>query len=203
MRPNVAMDAPPTSIEVGGFSYICKTDFRVWIEVLNLMRKLSSKAETEEKQLEQVRIIEEIETLVFGGVLADERLDDVFSGISKFAQGYPSAPMEGGVTSERTYSYEYDLNEIIIAIKNQHGVDLTWQGGECHWWMFLLYFHTLCGEHYITNLMQARGYKGKDKEMLRRKAQVALPPEYSAEEQAEMDAFNALFEPKMEEQYED
>ena len=48
MRPNYAQDAPPTSIEVGGFAYPCETDYRVWIEVLRLMRELDPDADDEE-----------------------------------------------------------------------------------------------------------------------------------------------------------
>ena len=47
---------------------------------------------------------------------------------------------------------------------------------------------------HILNLMEARGYKGNDKELLRRKRMCALPVEYSAAEQAEIDAFLEMFE---------
>ena len=99
-----------------------------------------------------------------------------------------------GDSREPAYSFEYDLNAIIVAIRDQHGVDLSWRRKEpFHWWEFLLLFKTLSGDHYILNLMEARTYRGKDRELLRRKHACALPPEYTAEEQAERDAFNAQF----------
>ncbi|MBE5807644.1 MAG: hypothetical protein E7317_04815 [Clostridiales bacterium] len=188
MRPNYAMDAPPTFIEVGGFRYTCETDYRVWIEVQERMRKLRP---SEPGSLEA---LDEIEQMVFGGVLADERPEDVLNGIIEFLKGYPMEPNNGGGSAEKLFSYEYDLNSIVIAIRNQSGIDISYRRTEpFHWWEFLLEFHTLCGEHYILNLMSARGYKGKDREMLRRKYALALPEELTREEQDELEAFNAQF----------
>ena len=189
MRPNYAQDAPPTSIEVGGFAYPCETDYRVWIEVLRLMRELDPGAEN------AAEILLEIETKVFGGWLKDESPAEVLKAVAEFAGGYPTAPMgEAGGEDAPLYSFEYDLNAIIVAIWNQHGVDLSYRRkAPFHWWEFLLLFRTLCGDHYILNLMDARGYKGKDRDLLRRKYACQLPAERTAAEQAEWDEFNAQF----------
>ena len=69
MRPNYAQDAPPTSIEVGGFAYPCETDFRVWIEVMSQMRQINFKAETEAGKTASAEALVNIEYLVFGGWL--------------------------------------------------------------------------------------------------------------------------------------
>jgi len=204
MRPNYAQDAPPTSLEVGGFSYKINTDFRIWLEVMRLMRETNFSDASQDGLVKTIDKISEIETLVFGGVLADESIDDIFKAIGGFLAGYPTAPVgssgDGG-TSAPTYSFQYDLSEIIIAIKDQHGIDCSYRNKDgVHWWEFLLNFRTLSGDHYITNLMQARGYKGKDKDLIKRRNAVALPVEYTAEEQAEVDAFNELFETESEEQ---
>jgi len=196
MRPNYAQDAPPTSIEVGGFAYPCETDYRVWIEVMRLMRELDPGAEN------AAEILLEIETKVFGGWLKDESPAEVLKAVAEFAGGYPTAPMgEAGGEDAPLYSFEYDLNAIIVAIWNQHGVDLSWRRkAPFHWWEFMLLFRTLAGEHRILNLMEARGYKGKDRELLRRKYACQLPPERTAAEQAEWDEFNAQFATGWEEQ---
>lgn len=198
MRPNFAQDAPPTSIEVGGHSYECATDFRAWLDIIEHMRHINLHPETLEKQMETVRAIEDLETMVFGGVLADESLEDIFEGINRFAKGYPTAPIKPDNDDDgvRIFSFQYDLNEIIMAIYDQHRVDLSYRCAHCHWWEFLLYFHTLSGDHYILNLMQARGYKGNDKDMIKRKNACALPVELDAEEQAALEAFEAMFDPK-------
>ena len=196
MRPNYAQDAPPTSIEVGGFAYPCETDYRVWIEVMRLMRELDPDADN------AAEVLLEIETKVFGGWLKDESPAEVLRAVAEFARGYPAAPMgETGDADAPLYSFDYDLNDIIVAIWNQHGVDLSYRRKESfHWWEFLLLLRTLCGDHYILNLMDARGYKGKDKELLRRKYACQLPLEYSARERAELEAFNEMFATGWEEQ---
>lgn len=193
MRPNYAQDAPPTSIEVGGFEYPCRTDYRVWIDVLRQMRALNFADDSAEGAARVLEGINALEETVFGGVLVDEDPGEALAAIAGFSRGYPVAPM-GGSGGDTVYSYEYDLNDIIVAIHDQHGVDLSYRRTEpFHWWEFLLLFRTLAGHHYILNVMEARGYKGSDKALLRRKYAVRLPPEYTAAEQAELDAFNALF----------
>lgn len=196
MKPNYAMDAPPTEITVGGIPYKAETDYRVWIEVQQELRRINMSTTDPETMDENERVLEAIERRIFGGVLVDENAIDVLRGIYEFLAGYPSLPVEseGGPP---VYSLEHDLNMIIIAIRNQSGIDLSYRRKEpFHWWEFLLEFQSLCGDHHILSLMEIRGYKGTDKEMLRNKRRYALPIEYSAEEQAEIDAFDALFTPK-------
>ena len=154
MRPNYAMDAPPTSIEVGGYLYPCETDYRVWLEVLRLMRDLRPEAE------DTADVVLAIQEKVFGGWLADEDPAEVLKAVAAFSRGYPMAPIgDTGRSDGPVYSFDYDLNAIIIAIRNQSGIDLSYRRATpFHWWEFLLEFQTLCGNHYILNLMDARGY---------------------------------------------
>lgn len=195
LRPNYAMDPPPTSIEVGGSFYDCATDYRVWLEVLGLLEDILPNAETEAELERTAGQIMEIENLVFGGWLKEENPLEVVKAVAAFAQGYPMAPVKGEGTDAPTYSFEYDLNAIIIAIRNQSGIDLSWRRTEpFHWWEFLLEFQTLCGDHYILNLMEIRGYKGKDKDMKRTRERYALPTKYTAAERAEYEAWSALFD---------
>ena len=196
MRPNYAQDAPPTSIEVGGHAYPCETDYRVWIDVLRQLKTLRMRDDTPEGRNTLAQQVIQLEETVFGGWLKDENPLDVIEAIAAFSKGYPSAPVRPLQDSgAQTYSFDYDLNEIIIAIRNQSGIDLSYRRKEpFHWWEFLLEFRTLCGDHYILNLMEIRGYKGKDKDLKRRRQAYALPDEYSAEEMAEYEAFDAEFD---------
>ena len=195
MRPNIAQDAPPTEISVGGCSYPVNVDFRVWLDVLQKFKELRF---TEDSILADAVVMNEIEKMVFGRTLPDAPLPDVMAAVLDFSEGYPSTPKQdadAGETGPQTVSFDYDLNYIILAIRNQSGIDLTYRRKEpFHWWEFLLEYQTLCGDHYILNLIEARSYKGKDKDMLRRKRACALPVEHTAAEQAEIDAFNAMFE---------
>lgn len=197
MRPNYALDAPPTEIQVGGATYKIETDYRIWIDVQRDLRQIDLKTTDKAKMTENEVILENIERRVFGGVLAEENAIDVLKAIYEFLRGYPSLPVESDDDDEAVVSLEYDLNMIILAIRNQSGIDLSYRRKEpFHWWEFLLEFQSLSGNHHILNMMEIRGYKGKDRDMLRLKRAYALPREISAEEQAEIDAFEALFEPK-------
>ena len=69
LRPNLAMDAPPTEISVGGVPYAANVDYRVWLQVLALMKQIRSETPDRETRLRNARIFGEIETLVFGGRL--------------------------------------------------------------------------------------------------------------------------------------
>lgn len=197
MRPNYALDAPPTEIQVGGATYKIETDYRIWIDVQRDLRQINLKTTDKAKMTENEVILENIERRVFGGVLAEENAIDVLKAIYEFLRGYPSLEVENDEDDEAVVSLEYDLNMIILAIRNQSGIDLSYRRKEpFHWWEFLLEFQSLSGNHHILNMMEIRGYKGKDRDMLRLKRAYALPREISAEEQAEIDAFEALFEPK-------
>ena len=192
MRPNYAQDEPPAGITVGGVLYPCATDYRVWLDVLKMLGDL--RTDDPEKAAEQLAQIEET---VFGGILTDEDPAETIRAVAEFSKGYPSAPVQSTGGEERTYSFEYDLNEIVVAIRNQHGVDLSYRRTEpFHWWEFLLLFRTLAGDHRILNIMEIRGYKGKDPELRKLKRAYALPEELTEKEKEEYEAFDALFEPQ-------
>jgi len=195
MRPNFAQDAPPTSIEVGGISRTINTDYRIWIDALNLIRSINFRIDSKETLVKTAQAIEDLERLVFGEVI-DAPIMDVMESVIKFSRGYEFAPVKSisGENRAQTYSFNYDINEIIVAIMDQHKVDLSYRCEYFHWWEFLLLFHTLSGDHVILNMMSARGYTGKDKDLKKRRDAWALPVELSADEQAEIDAFNAMFD---------
>ena len=161
--------------------------------MVHRLRDIDSEPRTEEDVQETIQQIIEMENVVFGGWLRDEDPGEALRAIAEFSRGYPSAPVRPR-QKDPVFSWEYDLNEIIIAIRNQSGIDLSYRRKEpFHWWEFLLEFRTLCGEHYILNLMEIRGYSGKDPEMKRRKQEFALPPEYTAKEKKENEAFLNMF----------
>lgn len=194
MRPNLAQDAPPTEITVGGYSYIINVDYRVWIDVLHDLRNLFPAPKNPEQALHNTETIVKIENNIFGKVISAS-MSDVLSAITKFADGYPEAPVgEGRNNNVQTYSFDWDLNYIIIAIMNQFGIDLTYRRKEpFHFWEFLVYFRALCGDHYILRLMEIRGYDGKDNDMKRQSQRFALPRENTAADQAMLDEFDEIF----------
>ena len=194
MRPNLAQDAPPAELSVGGVSYKINVDFRVWIGVLHDLRDFISTPRTPEQAMHNVEVLTRIEKSLFGKII-DKNPADIINAIVEFSKGYPEAPIgEGGAASAPTYSLDWDLNYIILAIMNQFGIDLTYRRKEpFHWWEFLLYFRALSGNHFILRLMEIRGYDGKDPEMKRQAQRYALPRENDADDQAILDEFEALF----------
>lgn len=195
MRPNYAQDAPPTTITVGGCPYPIDVDFRTWVQVTRQMREFIPAPESDAQAQHNVDLMYEIQTAVFGGVLEDEEPGEVLRALSDFAQGYPSAPVKPSTRpSEPAYSFEHDLNYIILAIRNQSGVDLSYRRKEpFHWWEFLLEFQTLSGDHYILRLMEIRGYEKNPEKPERLKARYALPRETTAAEQVALKDINDAF----------
>ncbi len=193
MIANLATTKPPAEISVGGFPYKIDYDFLTWIEVVRMLRDFVPNDNEANHEL-----LCEIQTKDFGGVLKDENEIDVLNAISEFAKGYPSAPTNRSNTGNNndapSYSFEYDLNLIIIAIRNQSGIDLSYRRTEkFHWWEFLLEFETLCGDHFILRLMEIRSYNGKDTDMIKQRNRHTLPRDLSKGEQVALNEINVLF----------
>ena len=194
MRPNLAQDKPPVELSIGGHSYSINTDYRVWIGVLHDLRNIYPTPKNAEQAYHNAEIFAKIEEAVFGKIIK-EKLENILGAITEFAKGYSEPPIgEGSGPSVQTYSLDWDLNYIIIAIGTQFGIDLTYRRKEpFHFWEFMLYFRALCGDHYILRLMEIRGYDGKDSELKRQAQRFALPREQTVEDEAMSDIFNELF----------
>lgn len=195
LRPNMAMDAPPAEISVGGVLHPIRTDFRIWIEVGEKLRELLPTMESEAEILHNAFVLAELCEMTLGKPAEWKRGEDYMEflrEIGAFIAGYPRAPVGSGENGARTYSFEWDINEIIMAILCQYGVDLRF-GAECHWWIFLEYFRNLAGEHQILKLMEIRGYDGKDAELKKRAARFALPKAQTAADARTIKEINELF----------
>lgn len=194
MRPNLAQDAPPTEITVGGVVYSIDTDYMAWIEVLCMMRDIVTMPTTPEHARKNTEIFVQIEEKIFGRVIPHP-VNEVLDAVREFANGYPEAPVSASERQRaQTYSFEWDLNYIILAIRNQSGIDISYNRKEpFHWWLFLMEFRSLCGDHYILRLMEIRGYDGKDPEMKKQAQRYALPRETTGDDRAILEDFDALF----------
>lgn len=191
----MAMDAPPTEIKVGGAVYPINTDFKIWIEVGEKLRELLPTMENEEDLAHNALVLTQLCEMVVGIAAPwtqGENYMEFLREIGMFMAGYPHAPVNAGESGTRTYSFEWDLNEIIMAILCQYGVDLRF-GAECHWWIFLEYFRCLAGEHQILKLMEIRRYDGKDAELKKRAARFALPKAQTAQDARTIREINDLF----------
>ena len=179
LRPNYALDPPPDRLTVGGRSYRVATDWRTWLIALELLKGMRG-ADGDEA----LRRLAELEELLFGG-LPEEDPGAVLDAVAGFLRGYPGPPAEGAPEEASGCSLEWDLNEIVVAIRDQHGVDLSWRGGaDLHWWEFLLLARTLCGDHYILRLAEIRTYRGSDRTPKEKKRRFALPRETGPSDEA-------------------
>ncbi|MEG1516425.1 MAG: Gp15 family bacteriophage protein [Clostridia bacterium] len=202
LRPNLAMDAPPTGISVGGVAYPIDPDYRTWLMIQERARELYGAPETPEDARHNLDVICGMEALAFGGVLTDENPYEALAAMMAFLHGYPDPPENGEAeTKDPVCSFGCDLNYIILAIRSQGGPDLSYARAEpFHWWRFLLEFKALAGEHYILRLMEIRGYEDHSKddekkavrEALRLKRRYALPYEMSADEKRAAEAFDRM-----------
>ena len=196
IRPNLAMDAPPMEITVGGAAYKVDVDYCTWIEVTGLMRRFTPNMRTEADVRENALLLVQIETKVFGKYI-EAPFGDVLAAITQFAKGYPQPPVQaeegGDAHRAQTYSFDYDINAIVIAIRSASGLDISYRRKEpFHWWLFLEEFRHLAGDHEILKLIEVRGYSGKDRELQKAARRYALPHEQTAEEREILAAFDRL-----------
>lgn len=188
---NLANTKPPEFIKIEDGVYSIDYDFLTWIDVLELLDEL----DLEDITAEDVEIIKEIEILIFGDTL-NVNIFSVLQAVTGFAAGYP-LPMNPNTSApsqnRRLFDFKLDLNSILIAIRDQSGIDLTTGKSRFHWWLFLVEFHNLTGEHHISKLMELRAYDGDDKEMKRARDAVALPQKVSRKQQKFNDEMDKIF----------
>ncbi|HPF55364.1 MAG TPA: Gp15 family bacteriophage protein [Clostridiales bacterium] len=178
---NLATTPPPEYININGYAYAVDTDFKTWIEIIDLLDEFDTKAGITP---ENVKIMVDVQMLAFNAKI-NEPWQDVFTEMARFARGYPTDDngFRSSESTERFVSFSYDLNWIVLAIRNQSGIDLSYRRkSPFHWWLFLLEFYSLAGDHYILDIIRRRQYKGNDSEHQRARDAVALPLKLTAEE---------------------
>lgn len=195
---NIVNSAPPDTVLVNGGVYSIHTDYRIWLEIYAKLNQIDTVGDDKETFEYNMNLICEIMLLAFGKLI-DEPYADTISALREFMAGYPQEPngypfASEAAENEKLYSFEHDINYIILAIRNQSGIDLSFKSKEkLHWWLFLLEFQTLEEHHYICNLMSKRAYTGDDKELLKLKAKVALPITLTRSQQRQMEELDKIF----------
>jgi len=198
MIKNLANTKPPEYIKIGQNTYPINYDYLCWIEVIDLLDDIDFDNLTTGEDLEAIKedlkTVQKIEGLVFGASLPDPVMD-VMQAVTGFAGGYPQprGDSDPEPPKRRLFDFELDLNSIIIAIRDQSGIDLADYDGLFHWWRFLLEFNNLTGEHHISKLMELRGYDGKDKEMIKARESVALPIKITKKQKRFEDEADKIF----------
>lgn len=184
---------PPRHITINDTEYPINWDFKVWVEISLLFQQI----DPENPENENQELLLQAVYLAFDCIV-NEPAQDVINAMVEFMQGYPVT--DNGYTQlesesgEKLYSFKHDINYIVIAIRNQSGIDLTYRRSEpFHWWDFMLEFQTLEAEHYICKIMGYRGYTGEDKEYIKLREIHALPRELTRSEQRMVDELNEVF----------
>lgn len=197
MIKNLANTKPPEYIKINGIIYPVNYHYITWIEIFDLLDDIDVEnlltGDDQESLKEDLETIIQIEDLAFGVRLPEPALD-VLRAVTGFAAGYPQ-PRGGDqeMPKRRLFDFELDLNSIIIAIRDQSGLDLSKIGEPYHWWLFLLEFNNLSGDHHICKLMELRSYDGPDKEMIKARESVALPVRVSKKQKRFEDEADKIF----------
>lgn len=191
------LQPPPASLTVGRNTYEIDTDYRTWLKVNELIESIDLSVDDDETFYDNMDTVDRLQTLVFGKIL-DEDFLDIQNAVVTFIQGYPRQHAEGPSAASNDaggqgYSFLHDINYIILAIRNQSGIDLSFNRKEpYHWWLFLLEFQTLEEHHLISRIITYRLYEGDDPEMLKHKAYWALPEKMSNSQQRDIDELEAM-----------
>lgn len=169
---------------------------------MRLIRELDSTGD-EQARINNINVIREISETVF---VCPENVailpaDEILKAVEEFSHGYPQERATSDYAREEsddllTVSFEYDLNLIAIAIRNQSGIDLSYRRKEpFHWWLFLLEFAALEDRHAIVKIINARAYKGDNKDLIALRERERIPDEYirTRTEQREDEAFDRYF----------
>lgn len=192
---NITNTPPPEQIEINGKTYLIDYDFKTWAEIHTMIQGFVNNPQTKEDELNNYELILRMEQMVFGKLI-NQPWQHVLMAFAEFLKGYPKA--DNGYRNEGhdepLYSFKYDMNYIVIAIRNQSGIDLSYRRKKpYHWWLFLLEFETLTEGHYIIELIQRRAYKGNDTDLLRLKRAAALPREITRADQQIIEEMDNLF----------
>lgn len=122
----------PDSISVCGKDYPINTDFKVWIEIQNILS---------ESNLSSVDKIIKFFSLAFISPNLPPSFEDTLSALSGFLSPLPKGEGNGGGDGTPAFSFIYDGGLIYAAFLSQYGIDLS--SARLHWWSFLALFYSL------------------------------------------------------------
>lgn len=170
----------PTSIHALGEDWELQTDFRYWIDYPERMKRVS--------EGEYDGYIE-----LFKGDVPTP-CAEVAEALNSFF--YTPSEIPRGKSGGNFLSFKYDSDYIFAGFKQAYGIDLMDE--PLHWHKFLALLMSLPEDTMMTKIIGYRSYNGNSKtpghaEYMRLKSEWSLPVEYTEEEQAEIEKFDALF----------
>lgn len=176
---NLLLDKPPQTVNIEGTEYSVNADFRTLILFELCLRGDYSSSE-------------QIETgckLFYGDFLPP----DVNAAFDRLIWFYRCGEEEQPGTGEGPYyCFEQDHDLIYAAFLERYSIDLSDDNSYLHWWRFRALFNGLHDTRF-TDIMQIRGYKGKDSKALALKRLYVLRPKAGKKETAALKKFNDIF----------
>ncbi len=130
---NLLTEALPYSISVCGINYPINTDFRIWIQIEEI---LSSDFSAADKLLKCY-------SLIFASKVIPSSVDETLSSIMNFLSPFynTGGGKKAAKNNEPLFDFAFDSGLIYAAFLSQYSIDLT--SDHLHWWRFLSLFYSL------------------------------------------------------------
>ena len=209
---NILFDEMPEAITVNGIIFELNTDFRIWLKIGRLFRKIeNAKGETANDLFLEICDLAVYKYPEQGYVLGDE----LIFGLMDFYKGFPDAENEHARKKKESanaqkkppsFDFEFDSKYIYCSFVSFYGIRLQ-EVEYMHWWEFLTLFEGLMmsdqtSVNFVVGARQQE-IKGKmpkeEKERIKRlKEQFALPEDEKTQ-QAHTNLSNILAKKNQEE----
>ena len=180
---NILTDPLPSTIRLQNKDVHIKTDFRPWLQFIQIIQEYNLDAMTLEEYAEMTERISRI--------LFEEKIDltyDLFPAVVNFFSDYDNGK-KGTSTTEKLVDYEIDADAIYSSFAQVYGIRLA--GVKMHWYEFRALFANLSEDCPAGRLMHIRSMKDSDvpkekrQDLHKLKESVALPTFRSYKEDAE------------------
>lgn len=136
---NILFNAMPTAVSVNGIEFELNTDFRVWLQVGELLEEMNT-AEDKNAVFFDICEITVKEYPEKGYVLGDELLE----GLCQFYKGFPGVEDKSKKkkTTKKDFDFKYDAGFIYCSFASFYKIRLQ-TIKYMHWWEFLTLFEGL------------------------------------------------------------
>ena len=173
----------PDHITVAGSPFLIKTDFRLWLNFEELLKK------------PQIKLADMWE--YFSGNLYPTDPDETLKALMEFYTNPNSTPHYSGQGSnERVVDYIEDGEYIVASFIQAYGIDLT-EVDHMHWHKFKALFNSLPEDTQMSKIIGYRSYKKSKKDAktiyMEQKKAWSLPTMKREDEQALLAEINAEF----------
>lgn len=186
----------PEFVEISGKQYKINTDYKVALACFRAI---------EDEDINDTARAIVVMSLLFGEEDKDGNINipefDNYDEVGLIIKKYLCCgrEMENTQTIKKDMDYDYDKDLICASFMSDYKIDLSKE--DMHWWHFFSLLNGLTEKCILNQVREIRNYdleEIKDSKSRRKmeeaKERVALPVNYTREEQDIIDKFNSLFE---------